>query len=143
MPAIGVRSPSRPAETPHQVPREEDLRLSQRVLLHLAREPVVEEGRAAPRGMTQAGMVVTLGVPQGALTNVLRRLVAGKMLTDAREHAEGFGRRVKVYRLTPTGERIARSLRGQSGPAVSRVSTNERSGERSNLAREQSLSGGG
>ncbi len=57
-------------------------------------------------------MVETFSVPQGALANVLRRLEAGGLLVASREHVAGGSRRVKVYALTPAGERLARELSG-------------------------------
>ncbi|HEY6237565.1 MAG TPA: hypothetical protein VIZ68_00060 [Thermoplasmata archaeon] len=88
-----------------------DLRLSQRVVLHVARQGVVGPHEVAPRALSQGGMVEALAVPQGVLTGVLRRLVGAEVLSERREHAAGVDRRVKVYRLTPLGEQVARDLR--------------------------------
>jgi DNA-binding PadR family transcriptional regulator len=61
-------------------------------------------------------MVEALAVPQGVLTGVLRRLVAAEVMSERREHAQGVDRRVKVYRLTPLGEQVARDLRRRPRP---------------------------
>jgi len=105
----GVRPPSVPT-------LDADLRLSQRVLLHVARQGIVGPNDVAPRALSQGGMVEALAVPQGVLTGVLRRLVAAGVISEHREHARGVDRRVKVYRLTSLGEQVARELRTRPKP---------------------------
>ncbi|MCI4356171.1 MAG: hypothetical protein L3K18_03365 [Thermoplasmata archaeon] len=103
---------------------EDGLRTSERLLIHVARQGVLGPEEVAPRPLCQAGMIEALGVSQGALTGVLRRLVAGQVLRESREHVRGIDRRVKVYRLTPAGERLVRQIRSRrptlapSGPPV-------------------------
>jgi DNA-binding MarR family transcriptional regulator len=97
---------------------EDGLRSSERLLLYIARQGVVGPDEVAPRALCQAGMIEALGMSQGALTGVLRRLVSARVLEESREHVRGIDRRVKVYRLTPAGDRLVRHLRGRrpSGP---------------------------
>ena len=85
-------------------------RLSSRILLHLLLLPPYSPGETSPRSRSQGGMVEALDVPQGAVANVLRRLVAAGLLVEGREHVHGGTRRVKVYRLTGAGEELARDL---------------------------------
>lgn len=61
--------------------------------------------------MSQAGMVVALEVGQGTLTGALRTLVEAGLLSEKREHARGVERRVKIYRLTSSGEALAKEIR--------------------------------
>ena len=87
------------------------LRTSQRLLVHLAGQGTLGPYDVAPLAVTQAGIGAALGVRQNSLTNVLRRLTdAGLIETDVR-HVQGQPRRLKVYRLTPRGQILARELR--------------------------------
>ncbi|MCI4331803.1 MAG: hypothetical protein L3K19_08190 [Thermoplasmata archaeon] len=90
---------------------EPTLRLSQRVVLHLQRQPRITRFDLAPPAMTQAGMAEQLRATQSALAKVLARLAAAGVLEERREHVQGQPRRLKVYQLTPTGEALARDLR--------------------------------
>ena len=98
------------------------LRISRRVLFHIASVGRVSTDEVAPRSLSQAGMVESLGINQGALTGVLRRFVAAGVLEVRREHVRGAERRLKVYRLTSSGERLVQELRsppasrGPQGP---------------------------
>jgi DNA-binding MarR family transcriptional regulator len=89
------------------------LRLSQRVVLHLQRQPRITRFDLAPLAMTQAGMSESLDATQSALAKVLHRLAAAGVLEERREHVAGEPRRLKVYQLTPTGEALARDVRGR------------------------------
>lgn len=89
----------------------EALHTSQRLLIHLAGQGTMGPYDVAPVGVTQAGIGAALGVRQNSLTNVLRRLTdAGLIETEVR-HVVGQPRRLKVYRLTPRGQILARELR--------------------------------
>jgi DNA-binding MarR family transcriptional regulator len=88
----------------------EPVRLSQRILIHLARE-----GAGAPEGtvshsLCQQGIAESLGITQGAMAGVLRRLVVGGAVVCERAHVEGHDRRLNVYRLAPRGQEIVRRL---------------------------------
>jgi DNA-binding MarR family transcriptional regulator len=93
---------------------EPSARISRRVLQHLFAQARLGAGVVPPWEMTQAGMVQSLGVSQSALAKVLRRLVLGGVLAEERQHARGVPYRVKVYRLTPLGELLARDLQRKS-----------------------------
>jgi DNA-binding MarR family transcriptional regulator len=110
MPPTGPRGYPRP-EIGKPSRWEDGLRSSERILLHIARQGAVGPEEVAPRALCQAGMIEALGVKQGALTGVLRRLVSARVLQESREHVRGMDRRVKVYRLTPAGDRLILQLR--------------------------------
>lgn len=99
------------------------VRLSQRVILHVYAQGVVPMGAVAPPGLSQAGIGEALGVRQGGLAAVLRRLEAAGVLTAERGHVRGRDRRLKIYRLSPRGIELARDLRARStrGPAAARA----------------------
>lgn len=88
-----------------------NLRTSYRILLHVARQGRTQPGDIPPIGLTQTGMIAALGVNQGTLAGPLQRLVLSGALTTERGHARGVDRRVKIYRLTPLGERLVEELR--------------------------------
>jgi DNA-binding MarR family transcriptional regulator len=90
------------------------LRLSQRVILHIYVQGIRTPGEVAPLALCQAGMVESLGIPQGGLAAVLRRLEAAGILLAEREHVQGRDRRLKVYRLSARGLELARELRSRS-----------------------------
>lgn len=94
--------------------------LSQRVLLHIASQGRLASDEIPPRALTQAGMVEALDVQQGALTGVLRRLVAAGILDEERQHVQGADRRLKVYRLTPSGEQLYREVRARRASEAGR-----------------------
>jgi PKD repeat protein/DNA-binding PadR family transcriptional regulator len=112
-------APAPPLTAPDPVPAipaprvrpPEELRLSQRVVLHLAAQGMVPPHEVAMVTVTQAGMSESLRARQNALTNVLRRLVAAGVLSEELRHVRGQPRRLKVYQLTPRGEALARDLR--------------------------------
>jgi DNA-binding MarR family transcriptional regulator len=85
-------------------------RLSQRVLIHIAREGTGPIGGAVPHRLCQEGIAEALGVTQGALSGVLRRLVAGGALVSEKAHVQGHDRRLKVNLLAPRGREIVRRL---------------------------------
>ncbi len=90
--------------------------LSQRVLVHLASQGVLGYNDIAPRSFTQAGIAGGIGVRQNVLTTVLKRMEGNGLLTSEVSHVKGEFRRLKVYRLTPKGEILAREYRGKGGP---------------------------
>jgi DNA-binding PadR family transcriptional regulator len=96
----------------------EGMGLAARVLLHLAQLPPLGPNDLASLGHTQQGMVTALAVRQGSLTKVLRRLLAGDAVTVERRYVAGAEQRLKVYRLSPLGETLARDLRHRLTPSV-------------------------
>ncbi|MCI4320315.1 MAG: PKD domain-containing protein [Thermoplasmata archaeon] len=112
---IGTES-GRPSSQLVVRPPVEGLRVSQRIVLHLARQGALHDDDVATVGYTQAGMASALGVRQNALTNVLTRLMAAQILRVELRHVSGQPRRLKVYTLTSRGEALARDLRTEVGP---------------------------
>ncbi|HYK94135.1 MAG TPA: hypothetical protein VEY07_08880, partial [Thermoplasmata archaeon] len=106
------------SDTPRPVPdnNHSQLRISHRVLVHIGAQGRVGRDEIPPKALTQAGMVEALEVNQGALTGVLRRLVAAGVLDEHREHVQGVDRRLKVYRLTSSGEQLYMDIRGRRPP---------------------------
>ncbi len=97
----------------------ERLRSSYRVLLHLARQGRYGPDEVPPKGFSQAGMSQALGLTQGALVGILQRFVAAGVLSVERGHVRGIDRRVKIYTLTPLGERVVQELRLRQAPPPS------------------------
>jgi DNA-binding MarR family transcriptional regulator len=108
-PATGVDVPD-PSPKPSKTSRE-TLRLSQRIILHVYGQGTLRAGDVAPPGLCQAGIGEALGIPQGGLAAVLRRLEAADILVAERGHVRGHDRRLKVYRLTQRGLELAKELR--------------------------------
>jgi DNA-binding MarR family transcriptional regulator len=118
--------PSRPATNPSPFPawepplpvvsgtpgsNEERIRLSLRIVVLLGRiGPPGEDGVAKPEA-TQQGIAAVLGVTQGAVSKVLRRLVAAEVVRQERHHVRGQDRRVRIYFLTRRGEGLEREIR--------------------------------
>lgn len=99
--------------TPKQVKEGEPVTLSQRVLVHMAKQGITGPHELAPMELTQGGIAEKLGVRQNVLTNVMKRLEEGELVTSSVTHVKGGFRRLKVYKLTPKGEALARELRSQ------------------------------
>lgn len=108
--------PSIIATPPTERPMTEGADLAGRVLVHLASLGRLGPHEVAPEGFTQRGMSERLGIRQGSLTKVVTRLVAAGALEVDRRHVEGASQRLKVYRLTPLGEAVARDVRRRRGP---------------------------
>jgi DNA-binding MarR family transcriptional regulator len=96
-----------PLETPGPSPEA----LAIRVLLHLYGLGRLDPDELATPPWTQAGVAEHLGIRQNAASRVLRRLEAGGVVESRTRHVRGQSRRVKVYTLTSSGERLARDLR--------------------------------
>jgi DNA-binding MarR family transcriptional regulator len=111
-------APSEPRSTvswagpPSIAPTPQELQISARLLLHIARQPRFDGSMGeAPLALTQAGMAAALGTSQPAVSNSLKRLVDGGALAVARQHVEGQRQRLKVYQLTPTGAQLVVHIR--------------------------------
>jgi DNA-binding MarR family transcriptional regulator len=97
-------------------PTSEELQISARLLLHIARQPRFEPGETAPEALTQAGMAGALRTSQPAVSNALNRLVDGGALEVVRSHVRHKLTRLKVYRLTAHGEVLVRQIRASMSP---------------------------
>lgn len=86
--------------------------LASQLLRHLEGLPRPAPGELPSRDWTQAGLAEALGVGQSAVSKVLRRLGLAGVVVSETGHVRGSARRVRVYRLTPRGEQLARALRG-------------------------------
>jgi DNA-binding MarR family transcriptional regulator len=82
------------------------VRLSRRVLGHLARLGDFGQDPARASAATQRGMGAALGVTQGALSSVLRRLEDAGAIASEKAHVRGHERRVKVSVLTTRGQQL-------------------------------------
>ncbi len=102
-----------PHPSPTGAPAVSDLRLSERVVLHLDRFDHTQGQEVASFMLCQQGIVEKLGVRQSALTKVLQRLVAAGAVAESTEHVQGQARRLKVYRLTTLGHLLAKDLRSR------------------------------
>lgn len=89
------------------------VRLSSRVILHIYAQGELPPGAVAPPGFCQAGIGEALGISQGGLAAVLRRLEATGVFTTERGHVRGRDRRLKIYRLSARGLALARELRAR------------------------------
>jgi DNA-binding MarR family transcriptional regulator len=132
LPPRSVSTPRASAGRTGPVAPREQVRLSQRVILHVFGQGVLPSGSVAPLALSQAGMMEALGVPQPGLAPVLRRLEAANILTSERGHVRGRDRRLKVYRLTDRGLELAKELRvrraragGRRAPAESGPTSTE------------------
>jgi DNA-binding MarR family transcriptional regulator len=85
-------------------------RLSERVLIQLARLGRIEADAPARRERTQQGLAEAVNSNQSAVSKVLRRLVAAEVLAEDRRHIIGSGQRMKAYSLTRRGELLAREV---------------------------------
>ncbi|MCI4338476.1 MAG: PKD domain-containing protein [Thermoplasmata archaeon] len=113
VPAIPGAPTAEPADA--EVREANDLRLSQRVLLHLYGQGRLADDEVATPGFTQAGMTGALSTQQSLLSNVLRRMLYSGFLSQDVRHVRGASRRLRVYRLTTKGERVARQLMERIG----------------------------
>jgi DNA-binding MarR family transcriptional regulator len=92
-------------------PTSQELKISARVILHIAQQPRVDPHELAPESLTQAGMAEALGSSQAAISHTLNRLTYGGLLEVRTGHVEGRRQRVKVYQLTQQGNAVASHIR--------------------------------
>ena len=83
-------------------------RLALRVVAYLGSLPRAEG--AAGVAATQVGIARAVGARQSSVSRVLARLVASGIATSQVEHIPNASRRMRVYRLTPRGDRLARAV---------------------------------
>lgn len=117
----GVYAPSFPRRTAspangssRSVPLDQ-VRMSERIVIALAREGRLGADSLVRPTRTQAGLAEALGSNQSTVSKVLRRLVAAELLTEERRHVQGRIQRLKVYVLTRRGEQVARDLARRRG----------------------------
>ena len=117
-PTSASRVPSEAPTGPLVTPKASraGLKLSQRVLLHLYQQGHLADGEVAPMGFTQGGMAERLEVGQSPLSSVLRRLVVAGLVVQDTRHVRGQPRRLRVYRLSPLGDSVARDLYHRRNP---------------------------
>ncbi len=101
-------------------PQDEPKRWSREVVAYLGSLPILGPDDIPSLDWTQKGMSERLGTGQNQVSNVLRRLVAAGIVHDQLEHVQGQPRRLKVYRLTPRGEALAREVRRRRAAAQGR-----------------------
>jgi DNA-binding MarR family transcriptional regulator len=94
-------------------PKQQEIRLALRLVVHLARMGPLEPGVTTQPESTQQGIASRLGVTQGAVSKVLAELAAVDVVGHARHHVRGRNRRMRAYYLTPRGLDIARRCREQ------------------------------
>jgi len=79
-----------PIQAPVSVrPRSESARLSERIVLQLARLGRIDPGAPVDRARTQQGLSERAASNQSAVSKVLRRLVAAEILVEERRHIIG------------------------------------------------------
>jgi DNA-binding MarR family transcriptional regulator len=88
----------------------DQIRLSESIVIALAREGRLGDDSPVRSARTQAGLASALSSNQSAVSKVLRRLVAAELLTEQRRHVQGRSQRLKVYALTRRGELLAREV---------------------------------
>ncbi|MFI5414151.1 MAG: PKD domain-containing protein [Candidatus Lutacidiplasmatales archaeon] len=89
----------------------QERQIANRLIRHLAELPRLAPGDTPGPERTQAGLVAALGAGQSAVSRVLGQLRRGGVVGVETAHVVGSSRRVRVYRLTPRGERLGSALR--------------------------------
>jgi hypothetical protein len=89
----------------------QERQIANRLIRHLAELPRLAPGDTPGPPRTQAGLVAALGAGQSAVSRVLGQLERAGVVSVVTTHVAGSSRRVKVYRLTPRGERLGQALR--------------------------------
>lgn len=106
--------PWAPRSAPVRFATDERVRLALRMVVHLAQVgPPRLPTEEAPPQSTQQGIAEALSATQGAVSKVLRRLIAGELVRWERRHVPGRFRRVRVYFLTVQGEQMAAATRAR------------------------------
>jgi DNA-binding MarR family transcriptional regulator len=96
-------------------PAGDRVRLSLRIVIHLAQVGPLASDEVAKAGSAQAGIAESLATTQGAVSKILARLVAAGVIRRERRHVRGQSRRVRVYFLTQRGEALAAEIREKLG----------------------------
>ncbi|MCI4324343.1 MAG: PKD domain-containing protein [Thermoplasmata archaeon] len=106
-------SPSPELGVPRSSPSTEVIRVSQRIVLHLAAQGALRPDDVARVGFSQAGIQAAVGVSRSSASNALRRLESSGILQSEVRHVEGGTRRLRVYILTDRGWTLSRELRSR------------------------------
>jgi len=100
-----------PAESPPALePTKEQLEISARILLYLARQPSLARADPAPEALTQGGMAKALGASQGSVSSALRRLIRAGVVRVELSEVRSQVRRLRAYQLTPEGVALVRHI---------------------------------
>lgn len=102
-------APPLPGESP-------SVRLALLVLLELPSDADSGAIVVAPASATQEGLARRLGVTQGAVSKVVRRLIAVGVVRQGRGHVAGGGRQVRFYALTERGHQLVLAYRERFSP---------------------------
>lgn len=113
------------AAAPPFDPLEEELQISARLLVHIAKQPRLHREDNGLQHLTQEGMAQVLRTTPASVSHALGRLTMGGLLFATRRHVSGRSRRVRVYELTPEGEGMARYILSRM---ASHASTTTRQG---------------
>lgn len=116
VPASNANDEPAPAKKPMKkrpAVQPDTLRLSLRLVVHIAAQGSVGPHDVAPASLTQAGMAEAFGTKQNTIATLLKRLEVGGMVVSDVRHVRGGARRMKVYRLTTRGEALAREVRSR------------------------------
>lgn len=93
---------------------DERVRLAVRLIVHLATlAPPVNPTDEASARSTQEGIAGSLSASQGAVSKVLRRLIAVELVRSERRYVPGRRRRFRVYFLTAKGTQLAARARAK------------------------------
>ncbi|MHB8352545.1 MAG: PKD domain-containing protein [Thermoplasmata archaeon] len=114
-------APPRGPPPPHPAPLPTPRQRTREVLVRLYRLGRVGRDEVPGSEWTQSGLSQALEIPQNALSNILRRLVAADILVEELSHVRGRPRRVKIYRLTREGETLARTFAREDSPGADRA----------------------
>ena len=87
------------------------LTVGERIVVHLSQYLRIQDEYVVPPEMAQEGISTSLGISRAhAAIELKRAMVAGRVEMRI-GHVAGRGPRRKVYRLTPRGECLARTVR--------------------------------
>ena len=86
------------------------MRISARLVVHIARQPRLSASDHGLSPLTQEGMAEALKSTPASVSHALGRLSIAGLIRDSRRHVSGRSRRVRVYQLTAEGETMARYI---------------------------------
>jgi PKD repeat protein/DNA-binding MarR family transcriptional regulator len=95
-----------------------NVRLHERVLLHLARVGVDGPAELPSLDRTQMGIAASAGIGRNQVSSILNRLMVAGVVSRELSHVQGQSKRLRVYRLTAAGEELARQIHEREGIAA-------------------------